>query len=294
MSTREFHFQLKKIRKEDQVILEKLHSFFPSGESVDRALQNVFQRHLNEPVTYSLERVEVGVAKNFYVHLPYPCIVALFGLPSVGQKAFLQMDAALVYRMVDRLLGGEGKEMQEVRPLTDTEQGVLEYFLLQLLKKTHQALEKPKKAHFRLDQTILHPQNLERFIEPKERMVFLTFRIGFQKQNGFLHTCIPYAMLQEVAISAAAGKEDIKKRLKQWGSISADVWGELGFSEVSMKDLDHLEAGDVFLFDQTGLTVSSGHWSGDVVLRAGHGEHGGLRARWSGFHKGGKVEVKGG
>ena len=302
MSIQPFRFHLAKLSRADQQVIDGLHQFLPATQteqSLGRAITDVFDRLIGEKARWTLEQLETVSGKDFYSRLPDPCIVAALSLPPVSHKAFLRIDLQLAIRLIDKLLGGEGETPSEIRPLTDTEQGVLEYFLLQVIAAVHTAFGKKQRCYFRLEQTVMHPQNLERMVETGAKLCLLTYRMTVLGESAVVQLALPHpfvvdGLLKDLPGDIVSGtQESLRKQLRHFAGFKTDLWGEVGSAEVSMKDLSHLESGDVVLFDQTGLNVSSGHWSGDVILKVGDGEHGGFVGRWDGFHKKGTVEIVG-
>lgn len=306
MAVKPYHFNLKKIASGPQRLLENLLNFSPNPQSSDSwhvGVRKVLHKYLGPQVLYYLSDAESTSLHQFYNDLPDPCAVAVLGLTPLKEKAFVQIDPMLAHWVVDKLLGGEGTaqthhDVFEFRPLTDSEQGVLEFLILELLRQIHQAGGKNPSCHFRLDTFAKHAKELQRWMAAEAPACLMTVNVTVGQQPGFIKIILPQAILSQGFLENRPGRswgmspETLRKKAKAVGGFRVGLWGELGETTLSAGDLKSLEAGDVMLFDETGIKSSAGGLSGEVILKVGEGEAGGFAASWEGFKSGGRCAVK--
>ena len=291
MTVRPYHFHLKKISGKQQALLEAISL----PESFHAAIRKVLHKHLGPQVLYYLAASDTASQEQFCKHLPDPCPVIVLGLHPLKEKAFVQIDPILAGRVVDKMLGGEGNESTEFRSLTDSEQGVLEFLALELLQQMHQMAP---SCHFRLDYFAQHPKELQRWVDPETSAFVLHINVTLWQHAGFIRLCLPQALVSSgLAAQGLLGRgilspQELREKALAAGAVRVGLWGELGESVISHGDLQGLEAGDVLLFDRTGLATSSGGIRGEVILRVGQGESGGFAAQWKGMKEKGHCVVK--
>lgn len=290
-SIKPFHFRLKKISNQQLRLTEGLLNFLPrSGlkEDLQVGIRKTLHHYLSE-VGFFLEKIEEISFKDFFTGLPSPCGVAVLSCEPFAVKGFVAIDPLLSHLMIEKLLGGKGSSFGELRPLTETEQGVIEFLLLKLLAQIHRLSGEKAKLHFRLEKMVLEPSHLKGSGQENEALVCLKFHLSFLNHSGFINLYLPHPWVLEgflQGLPEAASSEEQKElnaRLAAFTDFPCEVWVSLGEATLSATDLQSLETGDVVLFDRAQLRQSGGAWQGEVHLHVGKGEQGGFVARWEGF-----------
>src|SRR3989338_3417837 len=297
MTVKPYHFHLEKISKSEQTILESLLNFVPGGDvdSFQQSILKVLRKHIGKETTFYLSGTGTEEVHRFYNDLPDPCAVAVLSLTPLPEKPFVQIDPLLAGLVVEKLLGGEGEEITELRYLTESEQGVLEFLLMELLSVVHKVEEHSPSCHFRLDSFAKTPKEIQRFVPEKSTLSSLTFYVKINNRSGFVKIYLPHSLVTQGLLAKGVKTSQhrgMKKVLKSFGGLRTFVWGELGEATISSGELKSLERGDVVLFDETALQTNAGRFAGEVLLRVGNGEAGAILSEWKGFSERGKVALK--
>ena len=296
-----FHFSLTKVSQKQVQMIEGLLEFLPATgirDSFHLAIRKTLQQYLSD-VRYYVERVEPIPMHDFYSNLSTPCYVGILGMEPFKQKAFIELDPVLSSVVIDKLLGGKGEDAVELRPLTETEQGVIEFLLLKLLSQIHKLSGGDAKLHFRLEKMIMEPAHLRPYQKEEVPLVCLKIHLAFLQTSGFVKIYLPHPWILDGFLKNLPGDreshlhQEMKSNLKNFTDLPMELWGSLGEASVFARDLKNLEEGDVVLFDETGVAKEKEGWQGDIKLLAGKGDHGGLNASWGGFKKGGRCLVTG-
>ncbi|MBI4124357.1 MAG: hypothetical protein HY466_00305 [Deltaproteobacteria bacterium] len=288
-----FRFHLTKVSPKQLQLTEGLLRFLPQAglkEDIQIAIRKALHQYLPD-IAYYLERIEEASFQDLFHSLPQACCVGVLGLKPFNQKGFIEIDPVLSHLLIEKLLGGEEEGVNELRPLTETEQGVVEFLFLKLLAQIHKASGEKAKLHFRLEDMALEASQIRKFAKEEEKLACLKFHVSFLKRSGFVHLYLPHPWVLEGFLKDRELKEDFSD-WPQYGDVACEVWGSLGTAEVGLADLETLAGGDVVLFDQTGVRKTGDHWEGEVALFVGRGEHGKWRAAWDGFQEKGKVRLK--
>lgn len=281
-----FRFHLTKVSNKQLQLIEGLLNFLPQAglkEDIQLAIRKALQQYLPD-IAYYLEGIEEVTFNDLFRSLPTSCCVGVLGLKPFAQKGFIEIDSALSHLLIDKLLGGKEESFHELRSLTETEQGVVEFLLLKLLSQIHKVSGEAAKLHFRLEDMVLEASQIRKFTKEEERLACLKFHVSFLKRSGFVHLYCPHPWVLEGFLRGEAIKSDVSDWAK-YEDMECEVWGALGEAEVGYTDLASLTSGDVVLFDKTGLHKTTDHWEGEVALYVGKGEHGRWQASWSGFQE---------
>ena len=296
-----FKFHLTKISGALNQLVADLLDFLPASgarESFHLAIRKTLQQYLSD-VRYYLAAIEPVTFPDFFTALPNPCCVGVLGMEPFKQKAFVELDPLLGNLVIDKLLGGKGEEWGELRPLTETEQGVIEFLLLKLLHQIHKLSGENAKLHFRLEQMTLEPAKLKIFQKEKDSLICLKIHVALLNQSGFFKIYLPTPWILEGFLKDLPEDRDsrlhqiLKENLKHFEALPLELSGSLGEATLTCGDLKNLETGDVVLFDESGVSKEGDRWQGEVQLVAGPEGSGGFRGLWKGFEEKGRCEITG-
>ncbi|MDO8527189.1 MAG: hypothetical protein Q7T03_05825 [Deltaproteobacteria bacterium] len=296
-----FRFHLAKVSKAHNKLVEELLEFLPSvgvKDAFHLAIRKALQQYLSD-IRYYLAAIEPKSFHDFYSNLPNPASVAVLGMEPFKEKAFVEIDPALSNVIIAKLLGGKGDDLQELRPMTETEQGVVEFLILKLLSQIHKLCGDKAKLHFRLEQMILEPARLRMSYKDDFPMVCLKVHVALLNVSGFVNIFLPHPWVLEGFLKDIPGgrktlvQKELRENMKSYGHLPVELWSSLGDVSVVWSDLKNLEAGDVVLFDETNISKRKGEWMGEVELHVGKGESGGFTALWEGFKEGGLCRLTG-
>ncbi len=278
--------------------MEGLLDFLPATglrETLNLAIRKALNKYLPD-IRYYVERVEPLHFHDFFALLPNICTVGVLGLNPFQEKGFVEIDPVLNQRVIAKLLGGKSEEMTELKMLTETEQGVVEFLILKILSQIHKLSGEEERLHFRLEQMILEPNHLKQFIRKDYPLVCIKIHVAFLKQSGFVKIILPHpwvveGFLQDLPKEKSHLLQELKKNLSHFDYIPLELFGSLGDVRIHFDDLKNLEEGDVVLFDATELVRKDAAFRGEVKLVAGQGESGALTALWEGFAEKGRCRI---
>ncbi|MBI2091722.1 MAG: hypothetical protein HYT75_01825 [Deltaproteobacteria bacterium] len=283
MAVKPFNFgSLKKVSEAEIQLIDLALGMLPETEARSNLgveIRKIFLKHFGEKAFYYLESVSSDPYGSFVATLPDNPIIAVLNMEPKGAKALLTIDNNLAFLLIDRLLGGAGEPSVEKRPLSETEQGVLQYFIMQILASIWRTFGESARLHCRFERFMFDPRDAAAVINSKETAVSFVFKAGIGELAGFVKITFGGAFLSKVASTAsesASEQAHFLERLDRFNFLRTSVWAECGNATVSSSDLIALENGDVIVFDETGLTETKP--AGSVDLKVGSGETGSLRA----------------
>src|SRR5271165_1865877 len=114
------------IRQAGQIGRDQMRSISQLHESFARKLTHAIGAYLRIVFECALASAEHLTYREFLQRIPEKTYLASCNLPSVGAVSVLQLDLAIVFPVIDVLLGGEGKGGDLGREMTEIEEQVLE------------------------------------------------------------------------------------------------------------------------------------------------------------------------
>lgn len=288
MNIKPFRFKLKKVSAKDEQILSALFDFLPKTgrrEAFHDAVTEALTKHLGSDVSYSLESVSQGSFGSYCDRMPDPAVLIVLGMPPREGKIILEIDQHLAALFIDKLLGGTAEAAPAPRVPTDTEQGVLQYLLLQVLAHMYRLCGQDARLLFRFEKFVFSPKGLRALHAPEDSTSSLSVKFTIGQHDGFIRLFFPSPLIEQLYLNAEtkadmrkAERLDLAHRLSEMGYVQAPLWAEAGSTTVTTGEMKNLEAGDVILFDKTDLILTDKGPAGRVTLRTGSGTHGGLIA----------------
>lgn len=305
MAIRSFKWEgLKKVSARELALTDALFEFLPATgirEHVALAVRKTLIGHLGQDVKYFLDSVSEASFADFSKDLSEPAVIIVFGMKPVEQKGFIHIDGHLARVIIDRLLGGRGESVGEVSELTETEQGVLQYLIMQLMAEVYKLCGSSPRVHFRFERFAFHGKDLVNFVSPKDTMAVLNWRVSCFGKSGFVRLVFPDPFVSQAFLSPEvidakkmpAEMAHFKRQLERFGFIKTTIWAEGGRVTLSGEEIDDLEPGDVLLLDETLASMQDDELTGEVLIRAGQGEKSSVRAKIKRSIKKLELEIEG-
>jgi flagellar motor switch protein FliM len=181
-----FDFKLpNRIPKAQLRAIHNLHENFANS------LVSRLSAYLRSYVNVNLITIEQISCSEFVDGLsPTTCVLSLALHPYEG-KGILEISPALVFPILELLLGGNGRAAPELqRGLTDVEQEVLGGFFRLLLHDLSEAWKPLSGIEFSMQSIAANPQSLQA-LAPSEPVVAVAFEIHIGDNTGMMNIAIP-------------------------------------------------------------------------------------------------------
>jgi flagellar motor switch protein FliM len=189
------------VRQAGQIGREQLRAINQLHELFARNLTTSVGGYLRIAFDCSLVSAEHLSYREFLQRVPEKTYLASIALAPVGAVAVLQLDLAIVFPIIDVMLGGEGKSTEITRDITEIEEQVLEgviRIMCRELQTSWQAIS--LQFNFGARQQILQTQRL---MPPDEKNLCLSFEIKMSETRGTLNLAVPAvvsnALLRKIA-----------------------------------------------------------------------------------------------
>lgn len=238
-------------------------TFVPEGQK--RTVELVFERYaqsaklalsafLRADVDMSLVRAEQMVYSQYAVSLVNPTCVATFDMQPLGGYGIMEINSAVLYAIVNRMLGGALNVPIIGRAFTELELAIVRRFVKLLLSEMDLAWRFVLNMDCHLKDIQTNPAFV-RVISKQENCLIITLKLKLADTTGLLSFCIPYSNLEPIAnkldndrwqkYKVQQTDEERVAHQRNMGQVEVDLKAVLGSIELSIDDLLALQVGDV-------------------------------------------------
>jgi flagellar motor switch protein FliM len=256
--------------------MRRLAWLFPTGGgTVQEALAARLKDLFGEKVQLFVEHIHLVLASRLRKSLADGAVWAVLAGPPQTPRAVLELDLALAHVVVDRLLGGDGDNIGH-RPLTDIEEGVVSYVMLEALKVLAPALD-PGLPRLRLLGLAKNLVDAVAQLGDERQVAVCTLKVTLGTQVGYVRLLLPAAFLKLVGAprlgSARRARRDaeVQKHLRRLSTVKALLRAEIGRAQLLGSELANLRSGDVVVIDDMWARPDQGE-GGRAKLRVGAGQ----------------------
>ena len=173
-------------------LLQTLH------EGLPRAFGTSLSTVLRNPVEVSLAGVDQLAYGKFVHGLEDPSYFNVLKAEPLGDRLMLDVELAILYPMLDRLLGGHGDDPPPRRPPTDIELPLAGRIVRLFLKDLHEAWQGVLPLRFEVLQVGSHPRLL-RVLPSDETVVLVSFALTIGNRQGMMRLCLPCRAIRQIA-----------------------------------------------------------------------------------------------
>ena len=254
----------ERVSKEQIRALQGLHDGF--SREFAAGLSGLM-RSIIEVQLVSVDQLTYG---EFVASLETPTCFNLLNVEGLTGDFILDLQPAIIFPIVDRLLGGGRNAKSHIpdRPLTDIELGLVNRIINLAIKGLENAWGNVCPLKLSLTQTESNAQ-LVQIVPPNEVVVLLAFEIVMGEARGVMNLCVPYNTIEPMAgklssdsWSAYSAKELTPRQRLQLesgvGTASVHLEARLATTTLPAGDVAGLGVGDIILTENSvlsGLTV---------------------------------------
>jgi len=169
--------------------------------------------------------------------------------------AAIEISPALVFPMIDRLLGGAGQQLTNPRPMTEIEQSIMHNVLKLLVDNLKESWRPIYAIEFAHTATETHPHMVQ-VTSPNEMVIHFQFHARMRENVAKMHLAIPTLVLEPI-IHIFDQEEYSRRKIVQDGTllhllrnIPVNVSIETAETSFPMESLLSLQVGDTLVLDQ--------------------------------------------
>lgn len=206
-------------RRPDRISKEQIHALHFLHERFARNAAQSLGAYLRSSTELALVAVEQISYAEFLTSLPDPTAFYALSMAPFDELAGLEINPAVAFAMIERMLGGEGTGAPVERALTDIEQNVVDSVVKILLDSLSDTWRQVLDLGFAIRARETRPQMLQ-VASPNDTVVMLVFDMRIGEARGVLNMCVP-ASIVEKTDSHFTGAADLHRhkrtaREHQW------------------------------------------------------------------------------
>ncbi|MBE3590233.1 MAG: flagellar motor switch protein FliM [Firmicutes bacterium] len=251
---RRYNFRLP-----DKFSKDQLRTILMLHDSFARGATTALSAHLRSMVQVSTETVEQTTYRQFTQGVTEPAILAVVAMPPLPARTLWELDPALAFALIDRVLGGPGVWPESARALTDIEGAVVRRLFAGLLSAWREAWKNVEDVAPRLDAVESNPL-FAQVCAPEDIVLVVHQSVELGGRRAPLRLCLPYRTLEPVLPRLSArewlGHEPARHpshraAVRQHiAETSIPLWVELGRARLTLRELLALQPGDIVRLDR--------------------------------------------
>lgn len=159
-----------------------------------------FRNMTSDNVEISLDTITSVRFGDYIDSIPLPAILSIFRAEEWDNFGMVVTDSALIYTVVDVLLGGGrggNKARVEGRPYTAIELNLVQKMVERLLDDAAKAFESVTKVNFSLDRMETNPR-FAPLTRETNAAVLVRFRIDMEDRGGNVEFLLPYETIEPI------------------------------------------------------------------------------------------------
>jgi flagellar motor switch protein FliM len=236
------------IRQTGQVGREHLRAINLVHEGFARNLTQSLGAYLGVAFKAALVSVEHLPYREFLQRVPEVTYLASCKLLPMGRTGVLQLDLAIVFPIIDLLLGGEGKSASLVREITDIEEQIIES-VVRIVFRELQASWRAQGVEFVFERSQPLAQ-AERIMLAEEKTLSLSFEIILPDSRGTLNLAVP-VVVSNALLRKPRGPAESRERIRNHLLDSPFQFDfEVRNIRLPMSQLAALAAGDILMLSR--------------------------------------------
>lgn len=276
--------RLDKVSKQQVSLLRRLEWMLPNVRSTGEVSESVKRRLselMEESVSLQAEYVHIVPPSKVRQYVSEPTFLAVLAPQPNKTRGLLEVEINLAHTAIDMLMGGAG-EAVALRPLTDIEEGVMTYVIIETLKALAPTMDQ-NMPKLRIEGLAKSFDEAMTLLGDVESLAVVQLRASIGAQTGYLRLFIPESVLAQAnpppmgasrraRRSAEASAHAMRLRL-----VRCWVRAEIGTVDIMASDLAQVRPKDVIIVDSLSARPDK-KAGGTARLRVGFGRMGYVKA----------------
>jgi flagellar motor switch protein FliM len=185
-------------RRPDRVTKDQMRSLHFLHDRFARNISTSLSAYMRVVTEVSILSVEQFTYSEFLMSLSDPTAFYAVSMRPLEGVAALELNPAVAFTMIDRMLGGSGRGVMVNRALTEIEQNVTDGVVKLILENLTETWRGVVDVQFRISGRETRPQMLQ-VAAPNEVVLLLSFGIRIGEVRGVLNVCIPASSIEAVS-----------------------------------------------------------------------------------------------
>lgn len=257
-------------RRPDRVSKDQMRTLQNLHESYARQFSTSLTNYLRTFVEIELVSVDQLTYSEFVMSISNPSCIYVFKMEPLEGSAIMEVSPSLVFFIIDRLFGGQGRPSEQNRELTLIEQNVITRIVERGLGDLKEVWEHIGVFSPKIEAYETNPQFVQ-IAPPGETVILISLEVRMQNASGLMSLCFPYMLLESVintlsgetwmALQSTVTPETKATLEHELRSISLPISVLVGQTRLTIRDLLQLQQNDVLCLEKP--------QNDDLVLQVG-------------------------
>jgi flagellar motor switch protein FliM len=246
-------------RRPDRVSKDQMRTLQNLHEGYARQFSTTLTNFLRTFVEIELVSVDQLTYSEFVMSISNPSCIYVFKMEPLEGSAILEINPSLVFFIIDRLFGGQGKPSEQNRELTLIEQNVIHRIVERGLADLKTVWEHVGIFSPKIETYETNPQFVQ-IAPPGETIILISLEVRMQNASGLMSLCFPYMLLESVINNlsgatwmSAQNTNTVETRTileHEIKTIDIPVSVVIGQTKLTIRDLLQLQRGDILALDK--------------------------------------------
>src|SRR4051812_30091663 len=184
-------------KRPDRISKNQVRSLHFVHDRFARNFSSSISAYMRTVVEISLENIAQVSYGEFLNNVADPTCYAAISLKPLDGIAAIEISPAMVFPMIDRLLGGAGRPITNIRPMTEIEQSIMQNVMKLLTDNLKESWRPVYAIDFALIGTETHPHMVQ-VTSPNEMVVDFQFHMRMKDMVAKMHLAIPTLVLEPI------------------------------------------------------------------------------------------------
>jgi flagellar motor switch protein FliM len=246
-------------RRPDRVSKDQMRTLQNLHEGYARQFSTTLTNFLRTFVEIELVSVDQLTYSEFVMSISNPSCIYVFKMDPLEGSAILEINPSLVFFIIDRLFGGQGKPSEQNRELTLIEQNVMHRIVERGLGDLKTVWEHVGTFSPKIETYETNPQFVQ-IAPPGETIILISLEVRMQNASGLMSLCFPFMLLESVInnLSGATWMSSQNTNTTETrsileheiNSIDLPVSVVIGQTKLTIKDYLQLQRGDILALEK--------------------------------------------
>jgi flagellar motor switch protein FliM len=242
-------------KRPDRISKNQIRSLHFVHDRFARNFSSSLSAFLRTVVEVTLENIGQISYSEFMNTVSDPTCYVAISLKPLDGLAALEIAPSLVFPMMDRLLGGAGRPITNIRPMTEIEQSIIQSILKLFVDNLKESWRQVYSIEFAVTTTETHPHMIQ-ITAPNEMVIHFQFQVRMRETLAKMHLAIPTLNLEPI-IHIFDQEEYSRRKIIHDGTllnllrnVPVKVSIETAETPFPMQSLLSLQVGDTIVLDQ--------------------------------------------
>ena len=247
-------------KRPDKFSKDQLRAIQMIHESFARQMTTVLSTLIRSIVSAEVASVEQLAYEEFVNYMVQPTVIGMIEMHPFEGSMLMEINPALVFTIIDRMLGGRGTFSGNIRELTDIEKTVIERVIMRILELLEDSWSTVVDVRFRFESMESNPFFVQ-ICSPSDMVLVVIMKLRVSDVEGMVSLCFPYFLMEPImdrlssqqwfASTSHKADDEVRKWLNNSVmQVKMPMAMELGHTILSLADVYALQVGDVIKLDE--------------------------------------------